>query len=119
MKYYTIVTIILCLFCVSCKKHDDVLDERAYIESFKNGAILNNYKDVEKNIDIAISKYENEKVDREPVIMYACFGYAVKHPERLAILYYDEDKDALGIGIKEKYIDPRLSNLFSVNSFFL
>jgi len=106
MKNYLIVIMILCLFCASCKNRD-TLNEREVIEKLINQYGLNDDNDVKNNAKIAISEYENQKLDLEPVQIFARFSRPIGRNYHISLLFYHEASDLLGIGINEKYIDSR------------
>lgn len=103
MKVYSIL-ILLVLFWGGCKERNSGHDAGKFLEGLKNNSISTDYNDVSKNIEKAISEYDNNKVDKVPVIIWAfLLGPYGGKPDHLDVEYYDEEKDAVGIGIKESY----------------
>ena len=106
MKLYNTLIILIILFVVSCKENDDEFDTRAFLERIKIQFSSKNENDIVGNIETAISKYENKQLDQTPIIIWAFLLYNTGgEPSNLDIECYDEQKDIVGIGIKEKSID--------------
>jgi hypothetical protein len=94
------------LLIVGCKD-SGILNDREMIEKLLTGLNLNDVNDIRNNANLAISKYENKRIETEPILIYALFRQSNEiEPTILHLLTYDEDEDILGIGINEKYIDP-------------
>jgi hypothetical protein len=60
----------------------------------------------EQRVQLALSKWQNGVLDREPVLLAAILTKAqgARLPE-IALFAFDEDKDLLGIGVMERYKD--------------
>jgi hypothetical protein len=55
---------------------------------------------------LALSKWQNGVVDREPILLVAILTRAVgAHVLDVVVFAYDEDKDLLGLGVVERYKD--------------
>jgi hypothetical protein len=103
MKICSII-ILLGLLAGGCKEKSNKFDVGAFFQRVK--IQFKNFIDVTKNIETATSKYENNQVDQAPVILWAfLLNYLRDGLGSLDIECYDEDKDLVGIGIKERYLD--------------
>jgi hypothetical protein len=106
MKKYSVIIILLGFLVVGCKEKESGYDARRLLERVRNNSVLKDNNDIIKNIDRAISENENHKVNSVPIIIWAfLLGPHGGKPNHLDVFYYDEEKDALGIGIKEKILD--------------
>jgi len=94
---------------LGCKKHDPVSassDRVVYVirKAMKNQSWP---EDVHQRAASAISHWENGVRDSRPIVILACLTQAVDSEETdFAILVFDEDKDIIGIGVKETHILP-------------
>lgn len=99
----------LLLICVTlatgitgCKR-DPALGE---LNRLKETAIENEC-DVEKQrTELALSKWQNGRLDREPILLWAQLGKPIGMDTKdLTFLTFDEDKDIVGFGIVEESVD--------------
>jgi hypothetical protein len=63
-------------------------------------------KAAEQRVQLALSKWQNGVIDREPILLTAILTKAqgARVPE-VVLIAYDEDKDLLGIGVMERHKD--------------
>jgi len=60
----------------------------------------------EKRAELALSKWQNSRLDSEPILLTGELGETTgKETKHLSFFAFDEDKDIVGIGIIEEYVD--------------
>jgi hypothetical protein len=96
------VVFILTAVNPSCRR-DPVLDE---LNRLKEKAKAEGYSDVQQHSELALSKWQNNTVDPEPILITSHFGNPIDNKHiYLGLITFDEDKDVFGLGISEEYID--------------
>jgi hypothetical protein len=84
-------------------KHDPALSE---LNRLKQDAIKRGFDVEEKSVELALSKWQNGRMDREPIMLWAQLGKPIgMETKDLTFFTFDEDKDIVGFGIVEEYID--------------
>ena len=60
----------------------------------------------ERTRQLALAQWQSRALDPKPLLLYAHLGRPVQREQvRLGLLFFDEDKNVLGIGVKEQYLD--------------
>lgn len=104
--FYSFTVFMMSIIFLGCPKKVSMLSDREAMEEVVSRSGFSIYEEVPKNLDLMISQFENQKINPEPVIVIAALiGTEEINPKGLNIFCYDEDKDVIGIGIKEKYTD--------------
>ena len=114
-KYYKIILILLVpiVVFISVKLIKNISHKR----TIKMAAYQTNidllkprYKwftpDINENYNLALNKYQNHKLDTEPIFLAAWMREDSLNNYSLCIEVFDEDMDLLGIIIKEELLDP-------------
>jgi len=84
-------------------KPDSVLRE---LNRLKDAAIKQGFDVEEKRAELALSKWQNGRLDREPILLWAELVKPIgMEAKDLAFFTFDEDKDIVGFGIVEEYVD--------------
>jgi len=109
--YFIIVSIILLTFVcfvLGCKKNEDIEETTGdFITSSARIIGAGNDIEIHKNVQRAISCWENRIIDPEPILVFAFLirgGDLESSPLYFNILTYYEGSDVVGIGIIEKYL---------------
>jgi len=72
----------------------------------KEKAVKNGQDLKEQRVELALSKWQNGRLDSEPILLSAALGKPVgRETGRLSFYTFDEDKDIVGFGIVEEYTD--------------
>jgi hypothetical protein len=106
------------LMIVGCKEKKtdyDLLRFDEYLEK----PIAKRSSEVRDKILFAKSLYQNKQNDPVPLLIYADISKAKgKDDYDIVVLYYDEDKDLLGIGIQEKWYDQSGKLLYAIEDLY-
>jgi hypothetical protein len=71
----------------------------------EGGGIGGKFPGVEQRAKLALSKWRNQNVDPEPILFWAVLGRPVERPAVLWLSFFDEDRDVIGFGVEEYYVD--------------
>jgi hypothetical protein len=86
----------------SCKR-DPALTE---LNRLKEDAIKKGFDIEEKRVELALSKWQNGRLDREPILLWADLGKPIgMENKNLTFFTFDENKDIVGFAIVEEYVD--------------
>lgn len=97
-----LVVVIMAPAISGCKR-DPVLDD---LKHFKEEAKAKGYGAVEQRYELALSKWQNRTVDRKPILITAGLNKPIGYEDMyLGLVTFDEDKDVVGLGIREEYAD--------------
>lgn len=97
-----LVGAILTMEAVGCRR-DPVL---AALTGFDKYAKEKGDDVQEKHAELALSRWKNRRVDREPILLVAQLGKPIgMETVKLNLLTFDEDEDIVGLGIIEEYVD--------------
>jgi len=84
-------------------KHDPALRE---LNRLKENAIKKGFNVEEQRVELALSKWQNGRLDSEPIMLRAELGKPIRMEiKNLTFFTFDEDKDIVGFGIVEEYVD--------------
>ncbi len=84
-------------------KRDPALHE---LNRLKEYAIKKGFDIEEQRAKLALSKWQNDRPDSEPILLWAGLGKPTgRETEYLSFFTFDEDKDIVGFGIVEEYVD--------------
>jgi len=84
-------------------KRDPALRE---LNRLKEYAIEKGFDVEEQRADLALSKWQNGRLDREPILLWAQLGKPIgMETKDLSFFTFDEDMDIVGFGIVEEYVD--------------
>lgn len=99
-------TVVILIVLVSGCKHDTVLNDLTLL---KEKAKAKGYGDEEQRIELAQEKWQNGKIDREPILISAHLAKATGDDEHvyLGLFTFDEDVDVVGFGLKEDQVDTK------------
>jgi len=76
------------------------------LNRIKEAAIEEGFDVEEKRIESALSKWQNGRLDSEPILLWATLAKPIKMEiKHLNFFTFDEDKDIVGFGIVEEYVD--------------
>ena len=96
-----LIMFISALFISGCKD-----ENQAWIEQSVETLCVSDSNEVRSNVKKALSALKNKKTDQEPFLITAILMQPNNFEKNvLDILLYDENGDALGIGINETYIN--------------
>ena len=96
-------------------KGDPVVDD---LKAIKPGVGPSEMSLVVERTDLALSKWRNHKVDPEPILIFALLSSPAGVSQvDLAFGAYDEDKDIVGIGVKEDYTDANGSKTSRLDEY--
>jgi len=99
---FLLIGAILAAGAIGCKR-DPALRE---LNDMKDAAIKKGFDIEEKRIELALSKWQNGRLDREPIMLWAQLGKPIgMETKDLTFFTFDEDKDIVGFGIVEEYVD--------------
>lgn len=93
--------ILLATVVCGCRR-DPVVDDLTQVKP-KVGAAEQAL--VDKRVELALSKWKNQRIDPEPVLIFALLRLIGPGQIDLAVYVYDEEKDIIGLGIKEDRVD--------------
>jgi hypothetical protein len=92
------------LLIVGCKEKIDY--DLLRFDDFSEKPAIKRSSEAKKRLLFAKSLYLNKQDDPSPFLIYASLGKPEgKDYYNIVFLYYNEDKDLLGIGIQEKWLD--------------
>ncbi len=84
-------------------KRDPALSE---LNRLKKYDIEKGFDVEEERVETALSKWQNGRLDREPIMLSAQLGKPIGMDiKNLTFFTFDEDKDIVGFGIVEEYTD--------------
>jgi len=84
-------------------KRDPALSE---LNRLKENAIKKGFDVDEQRVELALSKWQNGRLDSEPILLCAELAKPIgMETKDLAFYIFDEDKDIVGFGIVEEYVD--------------
>ena len=96
------ISMLMMLFTLGCKEKKTIDDILVY---GSRDEIINNPKypeDAKQLAEQAIQLWDNDRVDEEPVLIFAAISSVEGREDKsLTVIYYDENKDLLGIIIEE------------------
>ena len=97
-----LLLVVIVVPVISGCKRDPLLDD---LKHLKEEAKRKGYSAVEQRYELAISKWKNRTVDREPILIDAGLGKSIVLPVLVGLITFDEDMDVFGIGINEECAD--------------
>ncbi|MBW7990191.1 MAG: hypothetical protein FVQ84_09280 [Planctomycetes bacterium] len=96
------VVFIIVLVIPGCNR-DPVIEE---LKHLKEKAKTKDFVDEERHIESALSKWQNQTVDPEPILLTGDLSKSRGHEHMyLGFITFDEDMDVYGLGINEVYTD--------------
>ena len=97
-----LVAIMLAAGITGCKR-DPALRE---LNRLKEYNIEKGFDIEEQRVESALSKWQNGRLDREPIMLWAQLGKPIgMETKDLTFFTFDEDKDIVGFGIVEECVD--------------
>ncbi len=94
--------VVMLVPAISGCRRDPVVE---WLEHSKENAKAKGFRDVEERCELCLSKWQNRTLDPEPVLVLVSLGRVVARGMNLLFEAFDEDKDVIGLGIKEEYTD--------------
>ena len=97
-----LICVMLATGATGCKR-DPALRE---LNRMKDAAIKKGFDIEEKHAELALSKWQNGRLDRESILLWAQLGKPIgMETKDLTFFTFDEDKDIVGFGIIEESVD--------------
>jgi hypothetical protein len=97
-----LLVVVILVPAISGCKRDPVLDDLKRLKEESKGK---GYSAVGQRYELALSKWQNHTVDPEPILINAGLGKPRVLPVFVGLITFDEDKDVVGLGIKEEYAE--------------
>jgi len=96
-----LVVVIFLLVIPGCRR-DPLVDA---LERHKEEAKAKGFREVEEHCELALSRLRNRVLDPEPILVMALLGRVTGSGRYLYLETFDEDRDIVGLGIREEYND--------------
>jgi len=75
------------------------------LERHKEEAKAKGFREVEEHCELALSRLRNRVLDPEPILVMPLLGRVTPSGRYLLLETFDEDRDIVGLGIREEYND--------------
>ncbi len=101
-----VVVLFLALFIINCKKKTETtLSKEPVVDMLNNlkEKPIAKYEGIIERTDYCISLWENGTLDSEPFLILSAIVKPIGESPNITLFIYDEDKDIVGIGIKEEH----------------
>ena len=105
-KYFVSILLLVAISTLSCRSESTAQEDpnADVVARLTNFRAPDNAAD--QRAQLALSKWRNGVVDREPILLTVILTRAVGRRVPDAVVFaYDEDKDLLGLGVMERYKD--------------
>jgi hypothetical protein len=87
---------------ISGCRRDPLVDA---LERDKEEAKAKGFREFEEHSELALSRLRNRVIDPEPILLIALLGRETGSGRYLHLETFDEDRDILGLGIREEHTD--------------
>jgi hypothetical protein len=103
-KFVRALLVVVFLPAISGCRRDPVVE---WLEYDKEKAKAKGHPDIEQRCVLCLSKWQNRTLDPEPILVTAPLVRTATESGRwyLSLEAFDEDKDTVGVGIREEYTD--------------
>lgn len=108
MRFILLYLFFVILLLMSCKESSSEKDNLNVIFALNKYIERPFYSEAKPRASKALSTWENGIIDHEPILIFSFLRKVLElddsYSDFIVLGYYDEDKDILGFGIREKHI---------------